>query len=174
MACSMPNSMPLWTSFTKWPEPGPPAWIKLAFDRERFQQRKDKGDGRGLAAHHEAGAVAGAAWAARGAEVDEMQPLLFQPLMAADGIAPVGIAAVDEDVAGFADLGEIREARIHGGTCGDVEEDDAGFRQQADKRTDVLSAQQTRLKQPFGNLSEREACDLTSRDPGPGALAIRN
>ena len=54
-----------------------------AFDRQRLQERQNLSDWVFLAADHEAGAVPRAAGAAGRTEVDEIQTLLFQPLMAA-------------------------------------------------------------------------------------------
>jgi hypothetical protein len=49
--------------------------------------------------------------------------LLLQPAMASDRVSPVGIPAVDEDVALLELFGEIVENLIHCRSRGDVEED---------------------------------------------------
>src|SRR5438067_5596387 len=72
-----------------------------ALDRELAQERLDHGDRFGLAADHEAGALARAGRAAGGTGVDEMNALLLEPDVPADGIAPIRIAAVGDDVAGL-------------------------------------------------------------------------
>src|SRR6201999_3367487 len=77
-----------------------------ALDRELPQNGLEPGHRVAIAAGHEAGAVERAARAAAGAEIDEVDAAPAQSCVAADRIAPIGIAAIGNDVAGIKDGAE--------------------------------------------------------------------
>ena len=96
----------------------------------QFQQyRLDAGYRLRVAASHEAGAGARAFDATAGAEIDEVEAALGQPLVAANRVAPVGIAGVDDDVAHFEVRGEVVDDRIHDRAGRNVDEERARWRE---------------------------------------------
>ena len=96
-----------------------------ALDRELAQERLDHGDRFGLAADHEAGALARAGRAAGGTGVDEMNALLLEPDVPADGIAPVRSPAVANYVAAFECTAQLIEGFISQGTSRQIEKHEA-------------------------------------------------
>lgn len=85
-----------------------------ALGRERDEDRLDSRHGVLLAARrHEAGAFAGTREAAARAEVDEMQAARLQPLVPPHRVAPVGVAAIDNDVAVVEMRRELFQHRVH-------------------------------------------------------------
>jgi hypothetical protein len=115
----IPYSIPLWTIFTKWPAPlGPqcrkpcsacaPRGPRGGVDpwRDRREQRRDPVDDLVLAAEHQAEAALDAPHAPAGAAVDVVDPLLAELVRVADVVEVVGVAAVDDHVAGLQHLGD--------------------------------------------------------------------
>ena len=82
------------------------------------EQRRDERVGLAIAAGHEAGAVARAPDAAAGAHVEEADPPLGEFGMAALGVLPVRVAAVDGDVAGHEQRARVAARRPVGSPCG--------------------------------------------------------
>ena len=91
--------MPLWTIFTKWPEPsGPVVHEPTLVRRQRLEQRHAVLEGGLLAAHHQTVAVLIAPHAAGRAGVHVVQALTLDELGVLHRVAPVGVATVDDDV----------------------------------------------------------------------------
>src|SRR5207245_6319682 len=82
-----------------------------------------------VASGHEAGAGARAFDATAGAEVDEVEAALGQSLVAANRVAPVGIAGIDDDVAHFEVRGQVVDDRIHDRAGRNVDEDGPRWRE---------------------------------------------
>src|SRR5471030_2965719 len=72
---------------------------RLGARRQRREQRRDMRHGVFFAAYHQAVAALETSHAAAGADVDVMQAAFFELLGAADVVAVVGVAAIDDDVA---------------------------------------------------------------------------
>jgi len=86
--------------------PGRPDVDDAVLGGQGVEDRLDEGERLLRAADHEAGAVAGAAHPAASAAVDEVDAPLRQLAEAADGVLPVGVAALDDHITGshgFAD-----------------------------------------------------------------------
>ena len=123
--------MPLWTILTKWPAPCGPQCRKPCSARGRRRRSRPGVRGAastpgasaakigvrrstivGLAADHQAVAALQAGDAAAGADVDVVDgSARGEPRRAADVVAVVGVAAVDDDVAGLESAAPGRRAR---------------------------------------------------------------
>ena len=90
-----------------------------------------------LPAGHEAGAVASAVDAAAGAEVDQLEAALGQPPVAAYRVAPVGVAAVGDDVAALEHGGQLLEEGVDRRAGRDVDEDRA---RRSQRRAQIFQA----------------------------------
>ena len=86
-----------------------------------------------VAAHHDAGAVAGASLAARGARVEEAHPGLLCHLRAAKAVLIHRVAGVNKNVAGLEELKRLGKARLGGSSAGNHYPQHARCRQRAHK-----------------------------------------
>ena len=96
--------------------------------------------GGGRAAGHDARAAAGAFFAAGNAGADVEQALGLDVFRAADGVLEEGVAAVDDDVAGFEVREEVLDELVHRLAGLDHEHDAAGLLEQADHFLDGVGA----------------------------------
>ena len=116
---------------------------EAAVDRKLAQHRFDRRNGDVFAAEHEAGAFERASGPARGSGVDKVNALLLEPRVAANGIAPIGIAAVGNDIARLQQAFELREHAIDRRSCRNVKNDEARRRQQRGELLEVAGGPQT-------------------------------
>jgi hypothetical protein len=84
-------------------------------------------------------------------QIDEVDSLLLEPRVTADGIAPIGVTAVGDDVAGLQDIGELRQHGIDRRTGGDVEQDESRRHQQSCEGLEVWRDLQAGAFQIVGN-----------------------
>ena len=102
MSCMSAYSMPLCTIFTKWPGAvgADVGAARGAVDvgRDRLDHRPEPLVGVLRAADHDRGAVERALLAAGDTHADEVQAVLGQRLLAADGVDEVRVAGVHDDV----------------------------------------------------------------------------
>lgn len=94
--------------------------------RDRAQNGLEVGDGLVVPAHHEAVAALEAEHAAAGPDVDVVDAGVLQLRGPTHVVAVVGVAAVDDDVAGFEDLGDLVDDRA-GEPGGDHQPHGAGL-----------------------------------------------
>ena len=104
MSCMSPYSMPLCTVLTKCPRavgacPGTAGGTVVESGSDSLQQRQHLAGHRFVAARHDRGAVQGSLFATRDAASYQVDTLLAQRLLPTSGVAIVGVAAVDDDVA---------------------------------------------------------------------------
>ncbi len=131
----IPYSIPLCTIFTKWPAPFRAAVVEALLAVRRIagasgrarrgvEARADRGEDRAepvddlrLAADHQAEAALEAPDAAARADVDVVDAFLLELLRVANVVVVVGVAAVDDRVAGLEHLGQ-RLDRLVGDLAG--------------------------------------------------------
>ena len=118
--------MPLCTIFTKCPAPSGPMWVQHGAPSDvrgdRLEDRPERGVGLRRPAGHDRRAVQRALLAAGDPAADEVQTLLPQGRLAADGVGEVGVARVDHDVAGLEQRHELVDHRV--GRCAGLDHHD--------------------------------------------------
>jgi hypothetical protein len=126
----MPNPIALWTSLTKWPEPG---WTDVdhrpLVDREIDQQRPYELEHLRVATGHEARAVASTGDPARCAHVQEVDATRGETGMVAFGLAPERVAAVDDHVGRVQPVRECLDGLLDGRAMRDVQQDHSWWAQ---------------------------------------------
>ena len=100
---------------------------------QRLEDRVEVLHGLIRAAHHHAVAAGDPPHAAGGADVNVVNSLGLERRGATDVILEVGIAAVDDRVAGFHQLGEVVDGRLGGVAAGDHDPRRAGLRELRDE-----------------------------------------
>ena len=106
----------------------------------------DRGEflvGGAVAAGHEGRAEAGAFFAAGHAGADEAETFFLHRLLAADGVGPEGVAAVDDDVVGLEERDEAVDDRVGGLTGLDEDDHLAGLREGGDELLERLGPDET-------------------------------
>ena len=111
----MPYSMPLWTILTKWPAPAGPTWPQplSCGRRQGLEDGTQIVDRLLVAADHHAVTLFEAPDAAGGANVDELKAFGGDLLIVAHRVLVVGVAAVDENVAGIEQGFKLGDGLVH-------------------------------------------------------------